>query len=96
MVAAQWPAEGPYNLILQQNEVDKANKDKNHKIFPKGFHVEVVFEMLENDLAEQEEVYKKFSCEASPNSSFSALPSSSRGGCHFSDIVSKYPSLNNY
>merc|ERR1712078_634888 len=56
-VASQWKPEGPYTLILRQTEVDKAIKDKQNKIFPKGFHIEIVFNMLQSDIAEQGKVY---------------------------------------
>jgi phosphatidylinositol-3,4,5-trisphosphate 3-phosphatase and dual-specificity protein phosphatase PTEN len=31
-------------LVLQQPELDRANKDRNNKIFPAGFKIEVIFE----------------------------------------------------
>jgi hypothetical protein len=36
---------------VQQSEIDKANKDKNNKTFPKGFHVEVFFNTPDADAA---------------------------------------------
>lgn len=35
-------------LKLQQNELDKANKDRNNKIYPKGFYVELFLKPSEN------------------------------------------------
>jgi len=32
-----------YHLRLEQSELDKANKDKNHKTYPRGFRIELYF-----------------------------------------------------
>ena len=108
--AAQFPPEGPYNLIIQQPEIDKAHKDKNHKIFPKGFKVELQFKMSEVDIQEQEAVYAKHSATNLKTSSGGSKSASSNENVdrnsevvtvapvitRYSDILSKYPSLNNY
>lgn len=92
-VSSQWKPEGPYTLVLQQREVDKAIKDKQNKVFPKGFHIEVVFGMMENDIAEQPEVYQKHVQHVLESN---ANGTQNRAADRYSDIVAKFPSLNNY
>jgi hypothetical protein len=36
-------------LVLQKGTIDKANKDKKHKIFPSSFAVEFAFEDVDSD-----------------------------------------------
>merc|ERR1711879_892320 len=97
-VASQWTPEGPYTLILQQREVDKAIKDKQNKIFPKGFYIEVVFGMMENDIAEQSTVYQKHvqHVESNSNDDENKQKQSQSASNRYSDIVAQFPSLNNY
>jgi len=105
-VASQWKPEGPYNLVIPQAELDKALKDKQNKIFPKGFRIEVTFSMLEADLAEQGDVYAVHGGDAAVKSPTLSVGSESKlldtsnqpdsTESRYSDLLYKYPSLSNY
>ena len=105
-VASQWKPEGPYNLVIPQAELDKALKDKQNKIFPKGFRIEVTFSMLESDLAEQGDVYAVHGGDAAVKSPTLSVNNESKmldmpnqsasSDTRYFDLLYKYPSLSNY
>jgi hypothetical protein len=85
-------------LIVPQCDLDKALKDKQNKVYPKGFFVEVVFTMLEADLAEQAAVYETHAEFLATTTTREGQPSieSPRGevlATRYSDLMYKYPSL---
>ena len=93
-----------YKLVLQQGEIDRANKDKNHKTFPKGFFIEITFGMMESDEAEQEQVYQRHGRDlqqipitvggAAVEDEGPALQLAS--AATYSDVLAGNPSLNNF
>ena len=103
------PGDETHTLVLQSSEIDKVNKDKNHKIVAKGFSVEITFGLMEADEAEQPEVY------AHHSKPLDKLPIRGAGGvaleeqgaavtvvpdvagsAAYSDVLAEYPSLNNF
>ena len=72
--------------------MDKANKDKHHKIFPAGFCCEFVFDMLDNsEIADLENVFMKHS-ENQKEKNDDSVTKHAR----YSNLVYSFPSLNNY
>eukprot|EP01100_Stratorugosa_tubuloviscum_P004103 TRINITY_DN200_c1_g2_i1.p1 TRINITY_DN200_c1_g2~~TRINITY_DN200_c1_g2_i1.p1 ORF type:complete len:377 (+),score=137.40 TRINITY_DN200_c1_g2_i1:21-1151(+) len=77
--------------VLEQSEIDGANKDKNHKIYPKGFKVELVFQEEEpTPLATNHNQQKQDNTKTNSINIYS-----SRHVFQYSPILVKYPSLMN-
>jgi len=66
-------------LVLRKEELDKAHKDKGHKLFPEHFRIELVFsEMMAEERTDFEEVEKNVDTSPSSSSSSSSPAQASR------------------
>lgn len=67
-----------YHAKFEQSELDRANKDRNNKIYPKGFRVELSFKPPEGEVLKIEDGQKEVSSSSSSSGSLANASSNSK------------------